>query len=85
MFAEYDFKIEHIKGSDNAKADILSRKKKLQRNDKVLGALLKLKENGKIQYNHPQLAEIYKAPVSLQTQKIQETQSKDKDLENYIN
>jgi len=29
MLAEYYFKIEHIKGSDNAKADALNRKKKL--------------------------------------------------------
>ena len=64
MLAEYHFKIEHVKGLDNAKADALSRKKKLQSNDKMSGALLKLKENGKIQYNHPQLAGTHKAPVS---------------------
>ena len=29
MLAEYYFKIEHVKGSDNAKADTLSRKKEL--------------------------------------------------------
>jgi len=29
MLAEYHFKIEHVKGSDNAKADALSRKKEL--------------------------------------------------------
>ena len=61
MLAEYYFKIEHIKGSDNAKANTLNRKKELQSNNKVSGALLKLKENEKIQYNHPQLARTYKA------------------------
>jgi len=29
MLAEYHFKIEHVKGSDNARADTLSRKEKL--------------------------------------------------------
>jgi len=29
MLVEYYFKIKHIKGTDNAKADILSRKVKL--------------------------------------------------------
>jgi len=48
MLTEYYFEIEHIKKSDNAKADTLSRKKELQKNNKVSGALLKLKENGKI-------------------------------------
>ena len=64
MLAEYHFEIEHVKGSDNARADALSRKKELQRNNKVLGALLKLKEDRKIWYNHPQLAETHKALVS---------------------
>jgi len=48
MLAEYHFKIEHVKESDNTRADALSRKKKLQRNDKVLGALFKESSNGKI-------------------------------------
>jgi len=48
MLTEYHFKIKHVKGSDNAKADILSRKKELQRNNKVSGALFKENSNGKI-------------------------------------
>ena len=48
MLAEYHFKIEHVKRSDNAKADVLSRKEELQSNNKMLRALLKLKENKKI-------------------------------------
>jgi len=48
MLAKYYFKIEHVKKSDNAKVDALNRKEKLQSNDKVSGALLKLKKNGKI-------------------------------------
>ena len=61
MLAEYYFKIEHVKGSDNAKTDALNRKEKLQRNDKVLEALFKKNNNGKIRYNHPQLLETHKA------------------------
>jgi len=29
MLAEYHFKIKHVKGSDNARADALSRKEEL--------------------------------------------------------
>jgi len=48
MLAEYYFEIEHVKGFNNARADILSRKEELQRNNKMLRALLKLRENRKI-------------------------------------
>ena len=65
MLTKYHFKIKHVKGLDNAKADALSKKEELQSNNKVLRALLKLKENEKIRYNHPQLAGTYKALVSL--------------------
>jgi len=64
MLAEYYFEIEHVKGSDNAKADALSRKEKLQGNDKVSGTMFKENSNGKIQYNHPQLLGTHKAPES---------------------
>ena len=43
MLAEYHFKIEHIKKSNNAKADALSRKEELQKNNKVSGTLFKKK------------------------------------------
>jgi len=48
MLTEYYFEIEHVKESDNAKADALSKKKELQRNDKILGALFKESSNKKI-------------------------------------
>jgi len=48
MLTEYHFKIKHIKKTDNARADALSKKKELQRNNKVSETLLKLEENGKI-------------------------------------
>ena len=65
MLVKYHFKIKHVKGSNNVKIDALNKKKKLQSNDKVSGALLKLKKNGKFWYNYSQLAGIYKAPISL--------------------
>jgi len=65
MLTEYYFKIEHVKKSDNARADALSRKKKLQESDKILGTLFKKNNNEKIRYNHLQLSGIYKTPISL--------------------
>ena len=65
MLAEYYFEIEHIKKSDNARADTLNRKKKLQKNNKVSEALFKKDNNGKIRYNHPQLLKTYKVLKNL--------------------
>jgi len=65
ILAEYHFKIEHVKRSDNARADALSRKEELQKNNKMSGALLKSDKDGKIRYNHPQLLKTHKAPKSL--------------------
>ena len=53
MLIKYYFKIKHVKKSNNAKTNTLSKKEKLQNSNKVSRALLKLKENGKIWYNHP--------------------------------
>jgi len=41
MLTKYHFKIQHTKDIDNAQADALSRKAKLQNNKKPLGALLR--------------------------------------------
>ena len=65
MLTEYYFKIEHVKGLDNARADALNRKEELQRSDKVLGIIFKKDNNRKIRYNHPQLSGTYKALKSL--------------------
>jgi len=65
MLVEYHFKIEHVKGLDNARADALSRKEELQRSDKISGALFKESSNGKIWYNHPQLLKTHKALKNL--------------------
>jgi len=55
MLVEYYFKIEHIKGIDNARADILSRKVELQGKEKIKGVILRMDNNSKIRYNYPQL------------------------------
>jgi len=52
MLVEYYFEIEYIKGIDNTRVDILSRKAELQENKKVKGAILKIDNNRKIRYNH---------------------------------
>ena len=85
MLTEYHFEIKHIKGSDNAKTDALSRKKELQENNKVSGTLFKENSNGKIQYNHPQLLRTYEAPKSSQEQQIREAQKTDPDYKDYKN
>jgi len=55
MLVEYYFKIKHIKGTDNARVDALSRKAELQGKEKVKGAILRMDNDGKIRYNYPQL------------------------------
>jgi len=52
ILAEYYFKIKYIKGTDNAKADILSRKAELQGKEKIKGAILRIDNDGKIRYNY---------------------------------
>jgi len=52
MLVEYYFEIEHIKGTDNVRVDMLSRKVKLQDNKKVKGVILKKNKDGKIKYNY---------------------------------
>jgi len=61
MLAEYHFKIKHIKKSDNTRTDALSKKKELQRNNKMSGTLFKEDNNRRIRYNYPQLSETHKA------------------------
>jgi len=52
MLAEYHFKIEYIKGIDNARVDTLSRKVELQDNKKVKGVILRIDKDNKIRYNY---------------------------------
>ena len=48
MLIEYYFKIQHTKGTKNARVDILSRKAELQNKDKPLGAVLHKDKDGLI-------------------------------------
>jgi len=52
MLVKYYFKIKYIKGTDNIRVDVLSRKVKLQNNKKVKEVILKIDENEKIKYNY---------------------------------
>ena len=75
MLIEYHFKIQYTKGTENIRADILSRKAKLQNNKKLLGALLRQDKDRLIRYNYFKLAatqekeleRVYKTPKSFQT------------------
>ena len=55
MLIEYYFIIQYTKGIENARADALSRKAKLQNNKKLLGVILRKDEDGLIRYNYPKL------------------------------
>jgi len=55
MLAEYHFKIKHIKGTDNARADALSKKVELQSKEKIKEVILRMDNNSRIRYNHLQL------------------------------
>ncbi len=65
ILIKYDFKIKHIKGTDNIRADILNRKAELQRGKKPLNTILKLNKDGKIKYDHLQLVGTHKTLRSL--------------------
>jgi len=52
MLVEYYFKIKYIKGIDNTRVDVLSRKVELQSKEKVEGVILRIDEDGKIRYNY---------------------------------
>jgi hypothetical protein len=83
MLAEYHFEIQHTKGTDNARADALSRKAELQGSEKPSGALLKLDQDGLIRYNHPKLAGTHEAPESDWAQRIREAQLEDPETDQY--
>jgi len=52
MLTEYHFKIKYIKGIDNTRVDVFSRKAELQDNKKVKGVILRMDKDGKIRYNY---------------------------------
>jgi hypothetical protein len=64
ILAKYYFKIEYIKGTDNIRADILSKKTELQGSKKLLSIILCINKDGKIRYNYPQISAVYEVPVA---------------------
>jgi hypothetical protein len=70
ILAEYHFKIKYIRGINNTKADILSRKTKLQNREKLLSIMLHINKDKKIRYNYPQISVVYKALIASWTQRI---------------
>ena len=76
ILAEYYFKIQYTKGIENARADALSRKAKLQNSKKLLEAMLRQDKDRLIRYNYPKLAitdkldRVYKILRSFQGQRI---------------
>jgi len=52
MLVEYYFEIKYIKGIDNARVDMLSRKAELQSKEKIKGVILRMDNDGKIRYNY---------------------------------
>jgi len=55
MLVKYYFKIKYIKGIDNIKVDVLSKKAELQENKKVKEVILRIDKDGRIRYNYPRL------------------------------
>ena len=55
ILIEYYFKIQYTKGTKNIRVDVLSRKAKLQNNEKLLGAMLRKDKDGLIRYNYPKI------------------------------
>ena len=64
ILVEYYFKIKYIKGIDNIRVDIFSRKAELQSSIKLFNIMLCINKNGKIRYNHLKLIVVYKVLIS---------------------
>ena len=56
MLIEYYFEIQHTKGTENVRVDVLSRKAELQNSEKLLGVLLRQDKDRLIRYNYLKLA-----------------------------
>jgi hypothetical protein len=61
---EYYFEIEYIKGTDNIRADIFSRKAELQNKEKLLGIILHMDKDRKIRYNYLEILAVYKVLIA---------------------
>ena len=78
MLTEYYFEIQYTKGTNNARVDALSKKAKLQSDDKLLGAILRKDKEGLIRYNYPkiivirEISQTYEILESVQLKRIKE-------------
>jgi hypothetical protein len=52
ILTKYYFEIKYIKGTDNVRADTLSKKTELQGSKKLLGVILRINKDRKIRYNY---------------------------------
>ena len=66
MLIEYYFKIQYTKSIENIRVDVLSKKAKLQNNEKLLGVMLRRDKDRLIRYNYPKIVvtQEYKLPES---------------------
>ena len=60
ILVKYYFEIKYVKGTDNIRVDILSRKAELQDSEKPLDVILYIDKDGKIRYNYLKLAAVHK-------------------------
>ena len=60
MLIKYYFKIKYIKGTDNIRVDILSKKAELRGSKKPLDTILYKDEDRIIKYNQLRLVAVYK-------------------------
>ena len=60
ILIEYYFEIKYVKNTNNIKVNTLSKKAELQGSKKPLDAILCIDKDGKIKYNYPKLAAVYK-------------------------
>ena len=72
MLIEYYFTIQYTKGTKNIRVDALSRRAKLQNNEKLLGAMLRKDKDRLIRYSYSKIivTQEYKLPKSNQSKRI---------------
>ena len=79
LLATYDFQIIYKKGSENLKADILSRRTDLQggKYSRKEGVILREQEDGSLTYDHPQLATMIQAQEPAWIERIKANYGRD--------
>ena len=85
MLVEYYFSIVYTKGTENARADTLSRMADLLDIQGILGAILRMDQDGSIKYNYLQIISTYDELIVEWNVRIQKAQLYKLELEEYIN